>query len=877
MLVQLYKGKKDNKGKAVYVQEALQMITGPRLIEQTEFLRRLYDGIQSNRRALEGSEKNNEGLAHYVKEFEQQYNDEKGKLPAVIWSGTFSPTRAVKNFQESSGLLVLDFDHLGDRLEPLFLDLKAEPFVWFLFRSPSGDGLKVVCRIDDSHAHALNFRGLAQWMSDVHGVEVDESGKDVSRLCFLCHDDQAYHNFNALPFELDTDADAPPAPPTAAAPAPVKITKAQGAQLASMGDGADDFYTVLEFTNNIATYTDGQRNNYIYQFANNCNRKGFAESATLGFSIAHFSDKKASEVEATVKSAYKHNAAEFGKYARKAGAGSKKAFTRSAKPAAAAAPAAIGPEAPGVVTEAGDGPRYKQFWTEVKQQRGKGENATIEIKRIMDPVDFTDFLFDQGFHLIATDAEGYQLCHSNGKIIRPVLPHHIKQHCLQWCRTEQMKDIEKILRKQQKQLFAATELDALHYRTVEFKRDNEEASYFYFKNCWVAVSKEGITSHEYNELDAYIWAGNKKQHHYSRYLPQLDDPTAQHSDKPYISCEFARFVFLASWNPNGEEKDFDNETIAGRFLSFITSIGFLLDGYKHPADRKGIFAIDHKVGEAGQLLGRAGKSIISKACSFLKVTALINGKTFDPKYQFRFEPITIDAQIVNFNDMPKNFDVESIFEVIADDYTVNRRNNGFIKFPYENSPKVYLSTNFLPKGDGDSYTARMHIIEFSDYFNAKHTPYDEFGHGLFSKAWDQEEWNRFYNFLLYCVHAYKRHGLVAYPKPNLEMRRLMSEIPIEFLDWFDDIQNVPRDKRLKKLPLLEEYNKVHMQLFGKKISPNSFKKWVAQYCRNRGLFFNPHRNGDFDKAGGTEWYSLATSLDYKPGEVGQQAMAMPGA
>lgn len=115
------------------------------------------------------------------------------KFDYVTFSGTFS-TRREQNLLEHSRLLCLDFDHVKF-LEPLFKDLSMDDNfdTQLLFRSPSGDGLKWVIHIDLTLAsHKDWFEGVASYISQTYHVEVDRSGKDVCRACFLPYDPKAY-------------------------------------------------------------------------------------------------------------------------------------------------------------------------------------------------------------------------------------------------------------------------------------------------------------------------------------------------------------------------------------------------------------------------------------------------------------------------------------------------------------------------------------------------------------------------------------------------------------------------------------------------------------------------------------------------------------
>lgn len=111
------------------------------------------------------------------------------------FSGTFT-TRTDKALVKHSGLLCVDFDHLQN-LDSLRSQLLQDEYfdTQLLFRSPSGDGLKWVIEIDISQTtHADFFRSVANYIQNTYGIEVDKSGKDISRACFLPHDPNCFIN-----------------------------------------------------------------------------------------------------------------------------------------------------------------------------------------------------------------------------------------------------------------------------------------------------------------------------------------------------------------------------------------------------------------------------------------------------------------------------------------------------------------------------------------------------------------------------------------------------------------------------------------------------------------------------------------------------------
>ena len=116
------------------------------------------------------------------------------------FSGVFT-TRNDKSLVKHSGLLCIDFDHLNS-VEILFKSLLQDDYfdTQLLFRSPSGDGLKWIIQINPplrdlgSFSHGEYFAAVANYIRQAYGVEVDKSGRDLSRACFLPHDPNAYIN-----------------------------------------------------------------------------------------------------------------------------------------------------------------------------------------------------------------------------------------------------------------------------------------------------------------------------------------------------------------------------------------------------------------------------------------------------------------------------------------------------------------------------------------------------------------------------------------------------------------------------------------------------------------------------------------------------------
>jgi hypothetical protein len=129
----------------------------------------------------------------------------KKRLPGVLWSGRFS-TRADDALIEHTGLLCADLDGLNSDRDQVREKLLGSRYVWAMFVSPSGEGLKVIFRVPaDPAKHKGSFLAIQDLVREITGREIDQSCKNVSRLCFLSHDPDLYFNPGAptiIPFRV---------------------------------------------------------------------------------------------------------------------------------------------------------------------------------------------------------------------------------------------------------------------------------------------------------------------------------------------------------------------------------------------------------------------------------------------------------------------------------------------------------------------------------------------------------------------------------------------------------------------------------------------------------------------------------------------------
>ena len=140
---------------------------------------------------------------------EGRYKKEKEQAFAFTPSGIFS-YRNNKSLDRHAYVMSLDFDGFKTTDDALAFRDKIAQFTEtvFAFLSPSGLGVKVLIRLRTPTTEATHhsaWRALKDFIEKQRGFDVPPDGfaKDVSRLCFISHDPNAYYNPNPAAFDWE--------------------------------------------------------------------------------------------------------------------------------------------------------------------------------------------------------------------------------------------------------------------------------------------------------------------------------------------------------------------------------------------------------------------------------------------------------------------------------------------------------------------------------------------------------------------------------------------------------------------------------------------------------------------------------------------------
>lgn len=353
--------------------------------------------------------------------------------------------------------------------------------------------------------------------------------------------------------------------------------------------------------------------------------------------------------------------------------------------------------------------------------------------------------------------------------------------------------------------------------TLEFKkdRDSKESSDFFFRNNFCHVTKDGIQVLEYQDLSSVIWENKIVKRDFA--LP---------SDGKISDFE----VFCKNLTFNDIE----------RFNAFKTMVGYLLHRNKEIGEPKAVILYDEKMGINKQAHGGTGKTIIVKALEMCRESVYVSGKELKTGSFFKNQRINITTDIIAYDDLKENVDFEDYYTMISSGIEVEKKGKQSFLIDFEDAPKILLSSNYLIKGDGGpSDLRRRHEFEIANHYNKDYTPEMEFGKRFFSKDWVEDQWNKFYYFMMSCLQCYLENGLIEADPINLEKTKSTSKSSPEFVIYADKFCSV--NGLMNKREFKKEFEERYPTL--ESVSSHRFTKWVTDYSIDKGYEYKSHSSG----------------------------------
>ena len=376
-------------------------------------------------------------------------------------------------------------------------------------------------------------------------------------------------------------------------------------------------------------------------------------------------------------------------------------------------------------------------------------------KLILDDSLFIASLENAGFFTIRDDG-ATNLVYIQENIIKKVIPDDIKWYVLNYIEQYSDRELKNFFIKNAK-YFAPNYLSALKRVEPQILRDTKDSAYFPFRNGVVQVTKKGIGEPiPYNEFGFFIW----EDHIIDR------DFIKNESFEAPIFCQFITRL------TNGELL---------RYNYLCSIIGYALHNYRTSAKTKAIIINDEVINYQPE--GGSGKGILAKSLGFLRKQVVKDGKTFNPKKSFEYSDVDESTNLIWLDETSNNFNFEDLFSVITDGITIEKKFGNKRRLPIENSPLFIITTNQVVKGFSGSFRRRQLNVDIYQHFNHSYTPEIEFGHTFFND-WNKDEWQKFDNFMLLCVHYYIFNGIAKLPEEFSLEKDAVRATNETFYEWF---------------------------------------------------------------------------------------------
>ena len=441
------------------------------------------------------------------------------------------------------------------------------------------------------------------------------------------------------------------------------------------------------------------------------------------------------------------------------------------------------------------------FWT-------SDANGKVKINQI----DLIRFLQDAGFFKI-TSSNSTTIVRVRDNKVTEVADYQIVDFIKEFLLDNQEHGVLEVFSNGITNLLNSKKLDLLDSIIIPEDRDTCDSSWFYYKNEAVKVETGSINTFKYESLSGKIWE--------SRIIDR--EYTKSNSGK----SDFEEFIY----NLAGKNDD--------RFLALKTTIGYLLHRYQDPSVTRAIIFMDENISFDGTANGGTGKTLITEAVGKMRDLVGMDGKNIKGKSWFKNQRITKTTDIVRYDDVQRDFNLETLYSTITSGITVEKKYQDEFYIRPENAPKIVISSNYIVKGTGGATDQRRRCeFEVSNHYSQYHQPKDDFDY-LFFNEWNKEQWSQFDQFMMSCVMTYLDKGLIIAEPINLIKNKLLLSTSKDFLEFMEKEMQLDKwlDKRKFHSLFIEKYSN------SKEVTTHQLTKWVKEYASQKDLIYEDKSSG----------------------------------
>ncbi len=530
-----------------------------------------------------------------------------------------------------------------------------------------------------------------------------------------------------------------------------------------------------------------------------------------------------------------------------------------------------------------------KFWTETLDKRN---SVAYDVNNIQ----MYAFLQAMGYYTIDDPGRGFAFCHVCDNRVEIIPKDEIKPRCMGALRSYLEQHpfyfrqalINRMFRSQQ---ISADSFGNLKRISPNFDAFTPDADYFFFRNCIVRVTKDGIEQikasdcpymtfqdkiidHDFRTEEPFFAVERTPQ--YARLLSELSALTPRTPKYIDKKKEIDAVKETARWTLDILRPDFDwlkfvyntgrvywqeeergytltDEQVAEQDLNFIAKVaalGYMLSKHKDAARPYGIYAMETEMGDDGEHRGGTGKSILLGSVEKLRRQVYIDGRAIkSDKMDFILQQVRPNhTDTIYIDDLNAKVDLHFFMNWITGKMEINAKYADKVTMDYASSPKVSFSSNHAITGFDGSLKRRTWFAAFSNYYHSEdeakglthRSPDMEFRRTLI-QDYGPEDMNRFYNFMLGCVVVWKRFRERIQPSMrSIEQRNLKKAMTQEFLNWAEDYFTDDRLNRLvETASVFADYRQTLPKVIAENMKPTSFKRRLQLFCQYRDWVFNP--------------------------------------
>ena len=182
----------------------------------------------------------------------------KMKLPSICFSGIFTK-RANDSIKEHTGLVAIDFDHLPD-YGVFWERIIKDPYTHMAFRSPSGDGVKIIVKIP---AVIVTHRKSCRALKDYYKSDHLDQFEDEARVCYISYDPDIFWNHGSIEFTTLKEE---------------KEKKKVTTTTEVIADPDEVYARIKTWIEKNDSYMDGNKHKFLVKLAGACCRFGLPEN-----------------------------------------------------------------------------------------------------------------------------------------------------------------------------------------------------------------------------------------------------------------------------------------------------------------------------------------------------------------------------------------------------------------------------------------------------------------------------------------------------------------------------------------------------------------------------------------------------------------------